>query len=677
MQTLFIIMLSAYSIGVVISLTGIRGNLGRGLTALSAIIGAGAGFILGVSVILSGVPFTLSIPELLPLAGGLSLRLDSLSAFFLILIAVGAIPAVIYGVGYSEKYEDGSASLRMLGVTLNLFLLSMSLVTLANNVLTFLLMWEGMSLTSYFLVMTESNSDDTVQAGVWYAAMTHAGLALLLAMFILLMNGGSGAFSDLSASAATLSATTRNLIFTLALLGFGSKSGLIPLHVWLPRAYSAAPGYIAAMMSGIMSKMGVYGFLRITIDLLGVGPRWWGTLVIAVGATTAIIGILYALMENDLTRLVAYSSIENLGLIFIGAGAGLLYLSSGSPAAAALALIATLYHILNHSAFKGALFMGAGAVYSATGTRDMNQMGGLIKKMPWTSLFFLVCSIAISGIPPLNGFVSEWLLFQALLPGVGNAQPVSAAVVTVAIGLLALIGGLAAAGFVKAFGITFLALPRSDESARATEVPLTMRIGMGWLTLTCIILGLAPTVIVPLLARSVSALNGLSATLPSYTFNVSLQMPDHFAVISPMLTMLGLLLVLGLIPLVMFILRVNWRLRLSDSWGCGRVGQTSRMEYTATAFAEPLRRVFAELYRPTKELTVDFHPESKYFVQSIEYRAEIRSWFEEFLYNPLVAVMRWLSYYMRKLQSGSVHGYMAYLFVILALMLASLLLPGQ
>jgi hydrogenase-4 component B len=677
MQTLFIIMLSAYSIGVVISLTGIRGNLGRGLTALSAIIGAGAGFILGVSVILSGVPFTLSIPELLPLAGGLSLRLDSLSAFFLILIAVGAIPAVIYGVGYSEKYEDGSASLRMLGVTLNLFLLSMSLVTLANNVLTFLLMWEGMSLTSYFLVMTESNSDDTVQAGVWYAAMTHAGLALLLAMFILLMNGGSGAFSDLSASAATLSATTRNLIFTLALLGFGSKSGLIPLHVWLPRAYSAAPGYIAAMMSGIMSKMGVYGFLRITIDLLGVGPRWWGTLVIAVGATTAIIGILYALMENDLTRLVAYSSIENLGLIFIGAGAGLLYLSSGSPAAAALALIATLYHILNHSAFKGALFMGAGAVYSATGTRDMNQMGGLIKKMPWTSLFFLVCSIAISGIPPLNGFVSEWLLFQALLPGVGNAQPVSAAVVTVAIGLLALIGGLAAAGFVKAFGITFLALPRSDESARATEVPLTMRIGMGWLTLTCIILGLAPTVIVPLLARSVSALNGLSATLPSYTFNVSLQMPDHFAVISPMLTMLGLLLVLGLIPLVMFIMRVNWRLRLSDSWGCGRVGQTSRMEYTATAFAEPLRRVFAELYRPTKELTVDFHPESKYFVQSIEYRAEIRSWFEEFLYNPLVAVMRWLSYYMRKLQSGSVHGYMAYLFVILALMLASLLLPGQ
>lgn len=670
-------MLSAYAFGVVSALFGGQTRFGCGMTALGAGVGAGTGLALGVSILLSGSVFTLSVPQLLPLAGGLALRLDSLGAFFLILIGVGAIPALIYGYGYSAAYTDGKASLPLLGVALNVFLLTMSLVTFADNVLTFLLMWEGMSLSSYFLVVTESKNAGVVRAGVWYAAMTHLGLAFLLGAFILLMNGGSGTFSDLGASAATLSATTRNVIFLLALLGFGSKSGLIPLHVWLPRAYTAAPGYVAAMMSGIMSKIGVYGFLRIAIDLLGVGPRWWGTLVIAIGATTAIIGILYALMENNLTRLIAYSSIENLGLIYIGAGAGLLYISSGSPVAAALALIATLYHILNHSAFKGALFMGAGAVHAATGTRDMNQMGGLIKKMPWTSLFFLISAIAISGIPPLNGFVSEWLLFQALLPGVGNAQPVSAAVVTVAIGLLALIGGLAAAGFVKAFGITFLALPRSDESARATEVPLAMRIGMGWLTLTCIFLGLAPTVIVPLLSRSVSALNGLNIIHPAYTFNISLQMPGHFAVISPLLTMLGLLLILGLIPLVMFIMRVNWRLRVSDSWGCGRVGQTSRMEYTATAFAEPLRRVFAELYRPTKELTVDFHPESKYFVQSIEYRAEIRSWFDEFLYNPILSLMQFLSFYMRKLQSGSLHGYLAYLFVVLALMLGALLIPGK
>lgn len=677
MQILFIVMVSAYLIGVLAALSGGKGSLGHGLVALSAAIGAGAGFVLGGSVILSGVPFTLSIPELLPLAGGLSMRLDSLSAFFLILIGLGAIPAVIYGASYSVMYEDGRASLRLLGAMLNLFLLMMSLVTLADNVLTFLLMWEGMSLTSYFLVMTESKEQGTVRAGVWYVAMTHAGLALLLAMFILLMNGGSGAFNDLHMGAASLSSTTRNVIFLLAFLGFGSKAGIVPLHVWLPRAYSAAPGYVAGMMSGTMSKMGVYGFLRIAIDLLGVGPKWWGVLVISVGALTAIVGILYALMENDLTRLVAYSSIENLGLIFIGTGASLLFLSSGSPVAAALALIATLYHILNHAAFKGALFMGVGAVYSATGLRDINQMGGLIKKMPWTSLFFLINAIAISGIPPLNGFVSEWLLFQSLLPGVGNSQPVAAAVVTVAIGLLALIGGLAAAGFVKAFGITFLALPRSEESARATEVPLVMRIGMGWLTLTCIILGLAPTIIVPLLAQIVASINDLPTALPAYTLNLSLRMPGAFAEISPVLTLLGLLLMLGVVPLVMLILRVNWRLRVSNTWGCGRVGQTHRMEYTATAFAEPLRRVFAQLYRPTKELTVDFHPDSKYFVQAIEYRAEIRSWFEEFLYNPLVIVMRWLSYSMRKLQSGSLHGYMTYLFIILTLMLGALLLPGQ
>jgi len=677
MQSNFFVMVFAYTFGVLSALLAGKGAFGRGLVALGAVVGAGAGSALGATVILTGAPFTLTVPALLPTAGGLALRLDPLAAFFLILIGLGAIPAAIYGAGYSATYEDGRASLRLLGVMFNLFLLTMSLVTLADNVFTFLLMWEGMSLTSYFLVITESNEAETLRAGGWYAAMTHTGFVLLLAAFVLLMNGGAGAFADLRVGAAALPTPTRNLIFLLALLGFGSKAGIVPLHVWLPRAHPAAPSHVSALMSGVMIKMGVYGLLRVALDLLGGGPTWWGALVLSMGAVSALLGILYALMENDLKRLLAYSSVENIGIIFMGVGAGLLFGARQLPTAAALAFVAALYHALNHTAFKGLLFMGAGSVLHATHTRDMNRMGGLIKRMPWTALFFLIGAVAIAGIPPLNGFVGEWLLFQALLPGVSLEQPVVAALVTLAVGMLALTGGLAAAGFVKVFGITFLAIPRSPAAEHAHEAPRSMQLGMGLLVLACLALGLAPTVVVPLLGRVVAGLDGLPATPPAFVTGLSLQIPAGFAEISPALAALGLLVVLGLVPVAMWALRVNRQLRIGDTWGGGRIGQTPRMEYTATAFAEPLRRVFAELYRPTKELTIDFHPESKYFVQSIAYRSEIRSWFEEFIYDPLVYAVQWLSRQVRRLQSGSLHGYVAYLFVVLVLMLGALLWPGN
>jgi len=677
MLTLFLMMVMAYGFGALAALAWGRGPAGRGMVALGAAVGAGSGLVLGGMVIATGRPFALSIPELLPVAGGLALRLDPLGAFFLILIGLGAIPAAIYGAGYSAAYEDGRASLRLLGVMFNLFLLTMSLVPLANNVLTFLLMWEGMSLTSYFLVITESSDEGTLHAGLWYVAMTHAGLVILLSAFALLMNGGSGAFADLRAGAASLSPAIRGTIFVLAFLGFGSKAGIVPLHVWLPRAHPAAPSHVSALMSGVMIKMGVYGLLRVGLDLLGGGPTWWGALVLIVGAASAILGILYALMEDDLKRLLAYSSVENVGLIFIGVGAGFLFGARDIRGAAALAFIAALYHALNHAAFKSLLFMSAGSVLHATRTRDMNLMGGLIKRLPWTALFFLVGAVAIAGLPPLNGFVSEWLLFQSLLPGVSISQPVIAALMTVAVGLLALTGGLAAAGFVKAFGITFLAVPRSREAARAHEAAFSMRIGMGLLTLTSVGLGIAPFAVLRPLARVVAGLGGLPTEAVSLTLNVSLQTPNGFARVSPTLVALGLLVVVSLVLLGIRIARINSRLRVSDTWGCGRVGQTPRMEYTSTAFAEPLRRVFAELYRPSKELTIDFHPESKYFVQSIEFSSEIRSWFEEFLYEPVLGLVHRLSGQARRVQSGSAHGYLAYIFIMLVLLLSALLLPGK
>ncbi len=677
MKSLFLIMVTGYGIGALAALTGVRGAPGRTLVAAGAVAGAAAGLALGLAVIFSTAPFSMSVPGLLTVAGGLAIRLDGLGAFFLILIGLGAIPAAIYGAEYSRSYEDGRASLRQLGVMLNLFLLSMSLVSMADNALTFLIAWEAMSLASYFLVITEANEPGTLRAGIWYVAMTHAGLVMLLAAFAILMSGGSGSFADLRANGVTLSPMLHNAVFVLALLGFGSKAGLVPLHVWLPMAHPAAPSHVSALMSGVMIKMGVYGMLRVALDLLGGGPAWWGTIVMLAGAVSALIGILYALMENDLKRLLAYSSVENIGIVFIGAGAGLLFEARGMQAAAALAFIAGLYHAINHAAFKGLLFLGAGAVLHATHTRDMNLMGGLIKRMPWTSACFLIGSIAISGLPPLNGFVGEWLLFQALLPGVTLPQPVGAALVTISVGLLALTGGLAVAGFVKAFGITFLAMPRSQAAEHAHEAGMPMRIGMGMLAMACVVLGLAPFAVVPRLGRAIAGLAGLPIVLPAFTFNLSLQTSGGFSQMSPMLIGVGVLLLLSLTPVMLWILRVNRRLRVSDSWGCGRVGQTPRMEYTATAFAEPLRRIFVELYRPTKELTIDFHPQSKYFVQSIEYRSEIRSWFEEFLYDPLPRAVRWISFNVRKLQSGSLHGYMAYLFIVLVVLLGLLLAPGR
>jgi hydrogenase-4 component B len=677
MPTLFLMMVIAYGFGALAGLAGGRGSVGRGLVALGAVVGAGNGLALGMVVFATGTPFAIAIPQLLPIAGGLALRLDLLGAFFLILIGLGAIPAAIYGAGYSAAYEEGRASLRTLGVMFNLFLLLMSLVTLADNVLTFLLMWEGMSLTSYFLVMTESNAEGTLRAGLWYIAMTHAGLVMLLSAFVLMMNGGSGAFADLRLSATSLSPAIRGTVFALAFLGFGSKSGIVPLHIWLPMAHPAAPSHVSALMSGVMIKMGVYGILRVGLNLLGGGPTWWGALILIVGAASAILGILYALMEDDLKRLLAYSSVENVGLIFIGAGAGFLFLARSMPEAAALAFVAAFYHTLNHAAFKSLLFMGAGSILHATHTRDMNLMGGLIKPLPWTAFFFLVGSVAIAGLPPLNGFVSEWLLFQSLLPGVSVSQPVIAAVMTATIGLVALTGGLAAAGFVKAFGITFLAVPRSDAASQAHEAPLSMWAGMGLLTLANIGLGIAPFTVLPALGRLVAGLGILPSDAASLTRNVSVQTPSGFAQISPTLVALGVLVVIVLVPIGLRIAGIRRRLRLSDSWGCGRLGQTPRMEYTSTAFAEPLRRVFAELYRPTKELTIDFHPESKYFVQSIEFNSKIRSWSEEFLYEPVLAQVRRLSVRARSVQSGSPHKYLAYIFIVLILMLCTLLWPGE
>jgi hydrogenase-4 component B len=668
MLTLFLVMISAYLLGAFAALLGGRGAVGRGLVAAGAAVGSAAGLALGVLVIASGIPLTFTSARLLPLTG-VALRLDGLGAFFLVVVGLVGCAAAIYAFGYSAQYA-GRYSLSLLGVMFNLLLLALSLQVMADNALTFLVLWEAMSLTAYWLVLTEHDQRGTVRAGVWYLAMTHAGFAALIAMFLLLSGADlTTSFASMHAGAALLSPGSRNVVFLLALFGFGAKSGIIPLHVWLPMAHPVAPSHVSALLSGVVIKMGIYGLVRVLLDLMGGGPAWWGGVVLGVGAVSALLGVLYALMEHDLKRLLAYHSVENIGIILIGVGAGLIFHSYGLMTLAALGFISGLYHTINHASFKGLLFLGAGSVLHATGTRNMEEMGGLIKRMPWTSLFFLVGSVAISALPPLNGFVSEWLVFQSLLGGSNIPTPEVAVVMPIAVGILALTSGLAAACFVKAFGITFLAIPRSREAEHAHESPPSMLAGMALLALACVALGLAPFVVVPALGRVLAGLGGLPDTHAAFTLNLYLVTPNNFASMSPTLVALGLLILLGLVPLVMLICRVNRRWRVSDSWGCGRVGQTPRMEYTATAFAEPLRRVFAELYRPTKELSIDFHPDSKYFVQSIEYRSEITPWFEKVLYGPLLWFIRFVASLVRRLQSGSVHIYLFYIFVALLILL--------
>jgi formate hydrogenlyase subunit 3/multisubunit Na+/H+ antiporter MnhD subunit len=673
---LFFLMTAGYVLGAAGAIVATNGGAARRWTAAGAVVGGGAALALALEILASGAPFLFEAPGLLSVADGVAFRLDTLGAFFLALVGLVAIPCGIYGAGYTAAYEN-RYSLRFLGAMLNLFLLAMSLVPCAGNVLTFLLTWEGMSLTSYFLVMTEADEPDTVVAGGWYLAMTHGGLAVILAAFLLLAAGASTtAFGDLRTAAAALSPAARDVVFGLALLGFGSKAGIIPVHVWLPRAHPAAPSHVSALMSGVMIKLGVYGLLRVGLDLLGGGPAWWGALIIGIGALSAVLGVLYALMENDLKRLLAYSSVENIGLVFIGVGAGFLFRSLGAIPAAVLALGASLYHALNHAAFKGLLFLGAGSVLHATHTRDMNRLGGLIQRLPWTALYFLIGSLAIAGLPPLNGFVSEWLLFQSLLPGIGSSAPLVAPLMTLAVGILALTGGLAAAGFVKAFGITFLAIPRSHAAETAHEAPRSMRVGMGILAVACAGLGLAAVPILSALGAVLAGHAGLPATAPRLSRGLALSTAGGFAQMSPALVALGLVVAIAGVWLGVRIFAERQRHRVRDTWGCGRVVQTPRMEYTSTAFAEPLRRVFAELYRPTRDLSIDFHPESRYFVQSIEYRSEVVPWFERYLYAPVIAWVNVWAIRARALQSGSAHAYLTYLVIALLGLLAILLVRG-
>jgi hydrogenase-4 component B len=631
-------------------------RLAYGLVALIGMAAAG----LGAYGVVGGAG-TLRLAWLVPL-GGLELTLDPLGGLFLGLIGFAAVPVSVYAMGY----PDGDGRGRLAYVV---FVVSMCLVPLAANAMTFMVAWELMSLASYFLVLHDRESKGSIRAAWIYAVMTHAGLACLLAGMLLLgADLGSLRFADWRVSAPALDPTTRNAAFVLLALGFAGKAGVIPLHVWLPLAHPAAPSHVSALMSGVMIKLGIYGLLRVSLDWLGSGPPWWGVALLIAGAVSSVIGVLYALVEHDLKRLLAFSSIENIGIILLGIGSAVLYQVAGLEALALLGLVAALYHTVNHAAFKALLFLGAGAVVHATGTRNMEAMGGLIKRMPWTAASFLVGSASIAALPPLNGFVSEWLTFLALFQNTRLDAVGQNVVFTLGIASLALTGGLAMACFVKAFGITFLALPRSDAAAGAHEASPPMRLAMLALATACVALGLGPTFVVPAFA-SVAA--SLLRTAPQATGGnwLTLRVSGEFASLSTVAIAVAVAVSLLVPLLALRLVGASRRTRGYETWGCGRIIQTARMEYTATAFANPFKRVFDFFYRPTKRLDIEFHPESRFFVERIEYENPTRSIFDDWLYRPALDLLHSGARAVGALQSGSANQYLAYILAALLLML--------
>ena len=671
MLILFWMLLTGYAIGMVLPFCFPGRPDRQGLAAGgSAIVASSAGIAMGALGFAASQPFTAAIESTIPLLT-FAIRLDPLASFFLLTVSLVGLAASIYGLGYLRHFH-GRASITALGSLFNAFLCSMMLVILADNGFFFLIAWELMSLASYFLVVTEHEQADVRYAGLFYVIMTHVGTAFIVLTFLFFFQtGGSFAFDAFRHPGQPLPESLRPLIFLAALVGFGAKAGIVPLHVWLPYAHPAAPSHVSALMSGVMIKTAIYGLLRVVFDFLnGEGPWWWGFTVLTVGAISALLGVMYALMAHDLKKLLAYHSVENIGIILLGIGAGMIFHAYGLEELAALGLVAGLYHTVNHALFKALLFLGAGSLLYATHTRNMEEYGGLLRRMPWTGACFLIGAISIAALPPTNGFVSEWLVFQSLFLSLQVPSLLIKFMLPIAAAMLALTGVLALACFAKVFGLSFLALPRSSHARRAEEVPRSMRIGMVLLSAICIVLGLAPMLVVPLLDRITAPITGASIAQKMLALDGWTLAPVNVEFSSLSSPVLALVLAgaaataLGLIALFGGARPV----RASRTWGCG-LRLSPRMEYTPTGFVQPVKRVFSTIYRPTVKLETELLEESKYFAKRRHFEFHIEPVFETYLYRPVIVLVSRLADRLKIIQAGSLHLYLAYMFIALVALL--------
>jgi len=654
------------------------------LASLCGLIGAGMLAFAGGGGLLT----TFVLPPL----GTLLLRPDGLSLLFFALTVFVWLFISIFSLGYLQKFIP-RYNVRGFGALYNILFPALALATLAGDLVTFLIAWEIMTAISYLLIVFEHRNPETTRAGFFMLVMSEIGSVLLIAAFIILRNHtGHFDFVGIRAAAASLPVAAKNAVFILALLGFGVKVGLVPLYGWFPPAYAAAPANVAAVLSGVTLSLGIYGLCRVLLDLPGAAPLWWGLVLLVLGALTAILGILYALMEQNLKRMLALSSVENTGLILVGLGAAMVYRTGGLSVLAALAAITALYHTLNHAVYKTLLFLGAGAVDFATDRQDMDGLGGLSRTMPYTTLFFLVGCLSISGLPPFNGFVSEWLTLQTLLLSFHLPEVLPKVIMAAAGVTLALTAALAITNFVKACGTAFLGRARRPEASRAREVGLSMKLGMALPAVGCLLLGVLPTLVIPRLDKAAFILTG--GTAAQQMIPAVFSQPDKFkdlvllgggflrgilpapgAVVVPtdpnfssisttyLLMALPLLLLLGAALARLFGGRtVRER---GPVWAGGEERFDPAQQYTGTAYANPVLVLFGSVYRPRIELVRHYYTRDS-FRLATGYQRQIQPPAERYLYRPAV----WLLYkgagLLSWIQSGRVNQYVAYMLLLLA-----------
>ena len=623
------------------------------------------GAALSLLIAMTALTALFSVPQIAILPLGLPglpfhLRLDPLSAFFLFLFGGTTAGISIFAAGYFRKGEGTPPGL--LCLQYHVFVASMALIMLADDAYVFMVMWELMALSSFFLVTANHTIPEIRRAGYLYLLIAHIGaLAILLCFGVLQANTGDYTFANMRAQ--ELTPFWASVAFVLALFGFGAKAGIVPLHIWLPEAHPAAPSPVSALMSGVMLKTAIYGLLRIGFEVLQLQLAWWGVLALILGLVTALFGVVFSAIQSDMKRLLAYSSIENIGLLLIGTGLALLFVSYGTSALAALALTAVLYHALNHAFFKSLLFLSTGAVLHATGERNLGKLGGLLRYMPWVGWLALTGALAAAGLPPLNGFVSEWLLLQSFLFTLGLPSTFVNMLLPVVAAGVALVAALGAYVMVKFFGVIFLGQPREPTLAGARDAARLERGGLVWLAAGCLLLGLFPAQVISLIDPVTRVLVG-DGVGPQVAANGWLFLAPVAAERASYSPLLFLLLVAGSFALTFLLVRALYhgRARRAPPWDCGFPLLNARMQDTAEGFGQPIRLVFDPFFRIERHLPSPFDAQPSY-------RLVVTDHFWQWLYVPIARIAEAASRIVGLLQQGRIATYLLYSFITLLVML--------
>jgi formate hydrogenlyase subunit 3/multisubunit Na+/H+ antiporter MnhD subunit len=624
-------------------------------------LGAAGSLILAIAALggLSGIDtaiLPLGLPDL-----PFHLRLDALSAFFLLLLGASSIGISLFSAGYFRRMAD--QELGLLCLEYHVFLASMTLVFLADDAYMFMVAWEAMALSSYFLVTTDHDQPEVRRAGFLYLLIAHVG-AIAILMGFGVMQGGHGDYTFDTMRHGHLSTFWASITFFLALFGFGAKAGILPMHAWLPEAHPAAPSPVSALMSGIMLKTAIYGILRVSFDLLDIQIWWWGAFALALGLFTALFGVIFAAVQVDMKRLLAYSSIENIGIILVGIGLTIIFHTSGKDALAALSLTASLYHAINHAFMKGLLFLGTGSILHATGERHLGKLGGLIHKMPNLAWFMLIGTLALAGLPPLNGFVSEWLMLQAFLLSPGLPQAYINMLVPIAAAALVLTAALAGFVMVKFYGVIFLGQPRDAGLAVVHDAGLWERIGMLCMVVGCVALGIFPTFVILHLDFVTEMLvhNSLGTSAVHSGWLMLTPIAAERASYSPLILLL--IIVTGVILTMLAVKKFyHGRLRRGPAWDCGFPEQDTRMQDTAEGFGQPIRQIFEWFMGVVRKMPTpfDLHP---------HYHAEVHDRLWNIFYAPIKRANDMIGQQVGKLQHGRIHVYLLYSFITLLALLA-------